>query len=149
VPSFDAGEAPRRSTSSLAAMSALRKYFLFLAAFAVAAVVVHAASRWDLGLVALALFVGWPLAGTLITIDDDFPDGWSNPDGKTTPEWKTLAWWANIILCRGAIALMGFAYDARVDKRWSIQLLAAALVMSATGFPIVIRALRSNYAVNS
>src|ERR1700722_19126857 len=109
-------------------MSALRKYFLFLAALTIAAVILHAASGWDLGLVALALFVGWPLAGTLITIDDDFPGGWGNPDGKTTPEWKTVAWWANIFLCRGAIALICFAYDARLDKRLSIQLLAAALV---------------------
>jgi hypothetical protein len=130
-------------------MSALRKYFLLLAALAIAAVVLHAVSGWNLGLIALALFVGWPLAGTVITIDDDFPGGWSNPDGKATPEWRTLAWWADILLCRGAIALVGVAYASREDKRLVVQLVVASLVMSVIGFPIVVRTLRSNYAVNS
>jgi hypothetical protein len=130
-------------------MSAVRKYFVFPAALAVAAVVLHAVSGWSLGLIALALYVGWPLAGTVITIDDDFPGGWSNPDGKTTPEWKTPAWWANILLCRGAIALIGVDYEARADKGLVIQLVIASLVMSAVGFPIVVRTLRSNYAVNT
>jgi hypothetical protein len=80
---------------------------------------------------------------------DDFPGGWSNPDGNATPEWKTLAWWADVLLCRGAIALFGVAYEARADNRLVAQLVVASLVMSAVGFPIVVRTLRSNYAVNS
>jgi uncharacterized protein len=31
----------------------------------------------------LIFFVGWPLLGTLVTIDDDLPGGWSNPEAAT------------------------------------------------------------------
>jgi hypothetical protein len=34
-----------------------------------------------LGYTAPAVFVGWPVVGTVVTVDDDLPGGWSNPDG--------------------------------------------------------------------
>lgn len=44
----------------------------------------------------LAIFVGWPMIGNIITIDDDLKGGWSNPDGKARPEILTGAFWAKI-----------------------------------------------------
>jgi hypothetical protein len=130
-------------------MPALRRYFLFLGALALIAVSLRVLLGWNLGLTALALFVGWPFMATLVTTDDDFPAGRGHPDGKGTPEWKTIAWWVDIILCRGALVLVGIAYDERAEFRASVQLLTTAIVMSAFGFPIVIRALRSGNATGS
>jgi hypothetical protein len=48
--------------------------------------------RWA----ALIAFVGWPLVGTALTIDEDLPGGWSNPDGKTRPGWLTPRSWAPV-----------------------------------------------------
>jgi hypothetical protein len=129
-------------------MPLLRRYFLFLGALALIAVALRVVLGWNLGLTALALFVGWPFVGTLITIDDDFPAGCGHLDGKGTPEWKTITWWVDIILCRGALVLIGMAYNERAEFRASVQLFTTAIVMSAFGFPIVIRALRSGGAAS-
>jgi hypothetical protein len=130
-------------------MPALRRYFLLLSALAIVSIGLNAVLPWNLSVTALALFVGWPLVGTLITIDDDFPGGWSNPDGKARPEWKTAIWWADILLCRGAFVVAAAAFDARADERQTIELIAAAVAMAATGFPLVIRSLRLHDTANS
>ncbi|MBL8550040.1 MAG: hypothetical protein JNJ73_08635 [Hyphomonadaceae bacterium] len=36
-------------------------------------------------------FAGWLFVGQLVTIDDDFPGGWSNPDGIHPIPWAPLA----------------------------------------------------------
>jgi hypothetical protein len=130
-------------------MPALRRYFLLLSALAIVSIGLNAVLPWNLSVTALALFVGWPLVGTLITIDDDFPGGWSNPDGKARPEWKTATWWADILLCRGAFVVAAAAFDARADERQTIELIAAAVAMAAIGFPLVIRSLRLHDTANS
>jgi hypothetical protein len=130
-------------------MPALRRYFLLLGALAIVSIALNVVLPWNLSVTALALFVGWPLVGTLITIDDDFPGGWSNPDGKATPEWKTVTWWANILLCRGAFVVAAAAFESRADERESIELAVAAVVMAAVGFPLVIRSLRLYDTANS
>lgn len=35
-------------------------------------------------------FVAWALIGHLVTIDDDFPGGWSNPLADPAFPWKEL-----------------------------------------------------------
>ena len=35
-------------------------------------------------------YTGWPFFGHLITIDDDFPGGWSNPFGTEPMPWGAL-----------------------------------------------------------
>src|SRR5882757_8248209 len=64
--------------------------------------------HFPIGPTALAIFVGWPLIGTLITVDDDLPGGWSNPDGTVPPPWKHARFWADIVF-RSAFAFGGFA----------------------------------------
>lgn len=83
-----------------------------------------------LGLTALAVFVGWPLAGTLITADDDLPGGWGNPDGSATPPWKTAWFWGQITL-RLCFALAAFAVEAGV---WASQAWVFWLLCIASGF---------------
>lgn len=36
-------------------------------------------------------FAGWLFLGHLITLDDDFPGGWSNPEGAHLFPWGELA----------------------------------------------------------
>jgi hypothetical protein len=130
-------------------MRALRRYFLLLGILEVVAIALNVVLPWSLTVTVLALFVGWPLAGTIITIDDDFPGGWSNPDGKATPEWKTLTWWADIFLCRGAFVIAAAAFDVRADVRESFELVVVAVIVSAIGFPVVVKSLRLYDAANS
>jgi hypothetical protein len=42
---------------------------------------VHFWFHVPLGFSLMIFFVGWPIGGTLVTIDDDLKGGWSNPDG--------------------------------------------------------------------
>ncbi|WP_290646796.1 hypothetical protein, partial [Aquabacterium sp.] len=83
-----------------------------------------------LGFTALAVFVGWPLAGTLITADDDLPGGWGNSDGSVPPPWKTAWFWGQITL-RLSFALSAFAIEAGV---WSSQAWVFWLLCVASGF---------------
>src|SRR5450631_226325 len=96
-------------------MSKSQRYFAFLGALGIVASVLSFTMRWPIGVVAFVLLIGWPIVGTLITLDDDMPGGWSNPDGKAIPEWKTLAWHEEILLCRGSIVVVAFAIQTRND----------------------------------
>jgi hypothetical protein len=127
-------------------MSKAQRYFTFLGVLVVVVAVVSRATGWPLGIIALGLFIGWPLLGTLITLDDDMPGGWSNPGGKATPEWKTLAWHVEILLCRGSIVVAAFAIQARADPRLALTLVVAAIVMAAIGFPRTLAFLRARPA---
>ena len=124
-------------------MTATQRYFRWLSILACVAVLLTLITGWPIGLVALALFVGWPLIGTLITLDDDLPGGFSNPDGKTKPEWKTLTWNLEILFCRGSIVLAAFAFQYRDDAPLAVSLIACAIVMAAIGFHRIVRYLRN------
>jgi hypothetical protein len=86
------------------------RLILLLIAFA-GSLLVHI--QWDvpLGLSFMIFFVGWPIGGTLITIDDDLKGGWSNPDKTVRPPWLEAPFWGQIV---GGVALsfVGFAIDA-------------------------------------
>jgi hypothetical protein len=83
---------------------------------------------WFLSL--LISFVGWPLGGTLITLDDELPGGWANPDGKQRPSFFQTRFWGRI-LGGLAIALAGGAIDdgwtSSPAIRWWLASAAAAL----------------------
>ena len=94
------------------------------------ALVAHFAFDLPLGFSFLLFFVGWPLGGTLITIDDDLAGGWSNPDGKVRPPWLEATFWGQISGGLAASAA-GFA----VDFGWrSSEGLGPWLVSAATAF---------------
>jgi hypothetical protein len=73
--------------------------------------ILHVAFGVSLGIALLIFFVGWPLVGTLITIDEDLPGGWSNPDGTVRPPWRQSPFWGQITAGL-AISAIGFAIDA-------------------------------------
>ena len=102
---------------------------LLTVAFA-GALVSHFAFKLPFGFAFLLFFVAWPLVGTLITIDDDLPGGWSNPDGTVRPQWLEAPFWGQIASGLAASAA-GFA----VDFGWrSSDGLAAWLACAATAF---------------
>ena len=84
----------------------------------------------SLGVALLLFFVGWPLGGTLVTIDDDLRGGWSNPDGSVRPSWLEAPFWGQISAGL-AISALGFGIDAgwRSSDAFPFWLLAVA-----TGF---------------
>jgi hypothetical protein len=83
------------------------KEWLLYPAIASAATLVLRFCDWPrMGGAAFAVFVGWPLLGTLITADDDLPGGWSNPDGTIPPPWRTGVFWGRLS--------MGFSISAFV-----------------------------------
>lgn len=104
-----------------------------LAALFVGAVAVHVYFGISLGLVLLVLFVGWPLVGTLVTIDDDFKGGWSNPDGKVRPPWLQAPFWGQII---AGLALS--SCGAAIDFGWNTEAGALFWVASLVGFVVAV-----------
>jgi hypothetical protein len=127
----------------LVAMSRAQRYFAFLGILITVAAVLNLITHWPIGVVTLGLLIGWPVIGTLITLDDDMPGGWSNPDGKQMPEWRTLRWHVDILLCRGCIVVAAFAIQAHNDVRLALTLAAAAILMAAIGFPYLVPRLRT------
>jgi hypothetical protein len=123
-------------------MSALKRYFVWIGVLTIAVVLLSLGANWPMGYVAFALFIGWPLMGTLITIDDDFPGGWSNPDGKATPEWKTLARNLEISLCWGSIVVAAFAFQLRDDPALAGALLIISVAMAVVGFRYITHIVR-------
>ena len=111
--------------------------FFLLAIAAVGAILIHITKDVPLGWALMALFVGWPLLGTLVTIDDDLPGGWSNPDGTVTPPWKEAPFWAQLILgC--AIACGGFAVDAGWTSGPAVRWWLAAVGAGSLGLALAL-----------
>jgi hypothetical protein len=81
-------------------------------------------------MIALPFYIGWPVFGTLIAIDDDLPGGFSNPDGKATPEWKTMIWHIDILLCRGSVVVAAFAIQSHDDHSLASALAATCRISS-------------------
>jgi hypothetical protein len=104
---------------------------LVIAAIVVAAVIAHLKLGVSLGVALFVLLVGWPIIGTLITLDDDLPGGWSNPDGSVRPPWREAPFWGQIVAGL-ALSAAGFAVDvgwqSRVAVPYWIAALSAALI---------------------
>lgn len=85
-----------------------------------------------LGYTALAVFVGWPVLGTVVTADDDLPGGWSNPDGTVPPPWAT-AWFWGVLSLRFSIAMVAFLVETMMfgAEPWSFTALAVVSAVLA------------------
>jgi hypothetical protein len=70
--------------------SALKRFGLFAVVAVSTAAVLSALFSVPYIFTAVA-FAGWLFFGHLITIDDDFPGGWSNPNGDRPVPWAALA----------------------------------------------------------
>jgi hypothetical protein len=72
-------------------------------------------------------FVGWPLVGTLVTIDDDFPGGWSNPDGTRPSPFRTSTFWRQIV-----VGLALTAAGSAIDEGWLTPSAGRAWLLSSS-----------------
>ena len=123
-------------------MPYVRRYLITLGVLLAIAAGVKILVGFPTWAVAAVLLMGWPLGGTLITIDDDLPGGWSNPDGTSVPEWKMLWWWADILLVRGALVLLVFATEEAVAGNFALMAVISAAAMAALGVPTFLRGVR-------
>jgi len=120
-----------------------RAAIALLAAALGGALAVHLYFDLSLGLALLIFFVGWPLLGTLITIDDDMKGGWSNPDGTVRPPWLQVPFWGQII---AGLALA--SCGAAIDHGWNTQTGAIFWGAGVFGFvlavPMIKKGLRTH-----
>lgn len=101
------------------------------------AVVGYAVFDLPLGWTMVALVVGLPIAGLLITIDDEMPGGWGNPDGKRRPLWHYGEFWGEILL-RLSLSFVGFA----IDRGWNTGDAAGFWIAAAIGAALGISAMK-------
>ena len=90
---------------------------VLLAIAVVGSLAVHVLLGVGLGWAFLIFFVGWPVLGTVVTIDDDLKGGWSNPDGSVRPPWQRAPFWGQIL---GGLAIS--SAGAAVDTGWTTQI---------------------------
>ena len=108
----------------------VRRALLAVALFG--ALVIHVMGGIALGIALLIFFVGWPIVGTLVTLDDDLPGGWSNPDGSARPDWLEAPFWGQVV-CGVAISLAGFALDAGWRSPTGLRLWSLAVGVGFLG----------------
>lgn len=115
---------------------------LLAVAFA-GALATHVFLDIPLGFAFLIFFVGWPVIGTLVTIDDDFKGGWSNPDGSVRPPWLQTPFWGQVI---AGLALS--SVGAAIDVGWNTPGGAWFWLFAAAGFavalPMIWKRLKAN-----
>jgi len=127
-------------------MKYFRRYLLILCAMLVVAVLARVFFNLPAWAVLAVLVIGWPLLGTLITIDDDMPDGFSNPDGMAIPEWRMLWWWSDLLLVRGALVLGVFVVEKSLAGQFAATPLVAAVAMVCVGLPVFLKGVRREIA---
>jgi hypothetical protein len=113
-----------------------KRYLLIIGVIAAVAILLRVFLQIPVWFTFAALLIGWPLVGTLVTLDDDFPGGWSNPDGKSVPEWKRLWWWADLFLVRGSLVVVAYTIEEAVTGRLFFVAIVSALAMAAFGVPL-------------
>ena len=127
-------------------MPSFRRYLTIICAMMAVAVALRLLLDIPSWLTLAGLIVAWPLIGTLITIDDDLPGGWSNPDGKSVPEWRTLWWWADLLLVRGALVMFAFVAEQAFIGKFPMVPLVMAVAMISIGLPTFLRGVRRESA---
>ena len=106
----------------------MKDWLLYPALGSAITLVVHFATGLGWGLSAFAIFVGWPLLGTLITADDDLPGGWSNPEGTILPPWRTAPFWGQLstgFAISAVVAALEFGLRTSVGDEFAVAALAA------------------------
>lgn len=96
-----------------------------------------------LGFAFLVFFVGWPLVGTLITIDDDLKGRWSNPDGSVRPPWLQAPFWGQIIA-----GLVLSSAGGAIDTGWNTHNGAWFWVFAVIGGVVALPMLRKGLKAN-
>jgi hypothetical protein len=119
----------------------VRSRLLYLGLGTAATLALHFLVGLPWGWATLASFVGWPIVGTIITIDDDLRGGWSNPDGTRRPDWLQAGFWAHILSGVAIAAIVG-VFDSKSLR--DAALLAAAAIVAGGVSAILIKRAVSN-----
>jgi hypothetical protein len=101
----------------------------------IATLALHFAVGLGWGLSAFVSFVGWPLAGTIVTADDDLPGGFSNPDGTIPPPWLTAPWWGQL---SAGFAVSALVAAAEAGLHTQSEILFAAVTSAAAVLAIAL-----------
>lgn len=115
---------------------------IMLLVMVAASLFVHFFFHIWLGASFLIFFVGWPITGTIVTIDDDLKGGWSNPDGSVRPPWMQMPFWGQI-LCGIGLSSAGFAIDAHLTSRLAILFWACAAVCFVAAVPMIAKGFKN------
>lgn len=132
---------PRGKAPALAMIDKVGIVILVIAF--IGALALHTFLGIGLGLSFLIFFVGWPLIGTFITIDDDLKGGWSNPDGTVPPPWSQAPFWGQVI---AGLALSSFG--GAIDVGWNKQNSIWFWILGAIGFAIAAPMIRKGFQKN-
>jgi hypothetical protein len=127
-------------------MPSFRRYLTILCVMLVVAIALRLFLDIPSWLTLAGLIIAWPLVGTLVTIDDDLPGGWSNPDGMAVPEWRTSWWWADLLLVRGSLVVLAFVAEQAFVGRFVVLPLVAAIAMVSIGLPVFLKGVRRENA---
>ena len=111
---------------------------VLLAVALIGALLIHVVWDVSLGIALLIFFVGWPIVGTMVTIDDDLPGGWSNPNGTSRPPWLGAPFWGQIVV-GVAISVVGFAIDAGWRSPPGLRLWSLAIGVGSVGAALITR----------
>jgi hypothetical protein len=119
-------------------IASVKRRFPYLLAAAALTVILRVASDLSWTLSALIAFVGWPLVGTIVTLDDDLRGGWSNPDGKRRPDWLTSFYWGHMAV-NVAICLLVHTFEVGIGTPHGLGFLLLSIITSTVG-TLLIRA---------
>ncbi len=115
----------------------MRRNLLYPTMASAVTLLLHVAAGLPWGLAALAGFVGLPLVGTFITVDDDLPGGWSNPDGKRRPDWLRARFWSRLFGGLAASAIVAGLDGDWVPRR--LLLFGGAALAAAVASGLLLR----------
>ncbi len=104
----------------------MKHLLVYLSMATVVTALVYVFSDIGIGWATLVSFLGWPLLGTLVTADEDLPDGWANPDGTRTPDWETRRYWGRLF-GGGAVVCLAFYIQFGMSISWAIWFIPATL----------------------
>lgn len=120
----------------------MKQWLIYPLAATTLTVILHWIAHVQIGFAALIAFIGWPVIGTLVTIDDDLPGGFSNPDGTRTPDWERAEFWGKLT-GRAAIVCFAFLFQIGLQVEGAGYLVLWGIVCAALSFALLWRARKS------
>jgi len=119
----------------------MKPWLVYPGAASAVTLVFHFAVGLSWGTSAFAAFVGWPLIGTLVTLDDDLPGGWSNPDGTVKPPWRTREFWGQLAAGFG-VSTMVAAFDFGIATKGGVERFCLGVAAATVSFGLFRRHFR-------
>ena len=121
----------------------MKQWLLYPVLATSATAVLHWLVGVSIGFSALIAFIGWPIVGTIVTLDDDLPGSFFNPNGTATPDWLTAEFWGKLF-GGGAVVSLAFLAQFGLSAPWPTYLVPAAVLLALISFLLLHRARRSS-----